>query len=162
MPDVRGSPSSPGKAGIAAILALATGLVAHWEGYSLTAYADPVKINTICYGHTDPSIRKGDTATKAECERLLTGDLAEAYAAVGRCVTVPLKPNEAAALTSFAFNVGGGTLCKSTLARLANKGVPASVWCYQLDRFVYARGIKFNGLVKRRAAERQMCLGVTA
>ena len=154
---------SPGKVGgIAAILALAAGLVMHWEGYSPTAYADPVLINTICWGHTDASIRPGDKATKAECERLLTGDLAEAYASVRNCITVPLKPNEAAALVSFTFNVGGGTLCRSTLARMANKGVPASVWCYQLDRFVYARGIKFNGLVKRRAAERSLCLGETA
>ena len=154
---------NPGKVGgVAAVLALAAGLVMHYEGYSLTAYADPVQINTICYGHTEAGIRKGDKATKAECERLLTGDLAEAYASVRNCITVPLKPNEAAALVSFTFNVGGSTLCRSTLAKLANSGVPASVWCYQLDRFVYAHGIKFNGLIRRRAAERNMCLGVTA
>lgn len=147
------------KAGAAAVLVLAAGIVAHFEGYSLTAYADPVKINTICYGHTAPDIHKGDTATPAECERLLTGDLSRAYASVRNCITVPLKDNEAAALVSFTFNVGGSTLCHSTLARLANAGKPASVWCYQLDRFVYAHGIKFNGLVKRRAAERRMCLG---
>ena len=31
--------------------------------------------------------------------------------------------------------------------------------CKELDRWVYAKGIKLNGLVKRRAAERAMCEG---
>ena len=76
-----------------------------------------------------------------------------------RCVVAPLAANEAAALTSFAFNVGTDALCGSTLARKANAGAPASAWCAELDRWVFAHGVKLSGLVKRRAAERALCEG---
>lgn len=145
------------KAGAAAVITLAAGLVAHYEGYIPHTYADPVGIPTACYGHTGPEVTPGRKFSTAECQYLLTGDLAAAYRGVTHCVHAPLKDHEAAALLSFTFNVGEGTLCRSTLARMANAGQPG--WCAQLERFVYARGVKLPGLVKRRKAERAMCEG---
>lgn len=141
----------------AAVLALAAPLVAYVEGYVPNTYADPIGIPTICYGHTGVDVVEGRTATRTECEALLHGDLAKALAAVQRCVVVPLAPHEAAALTSFAFNVGGKALCQSTLARKANAGAKPTEWCAELDRWVYARGVQLAGLVKRRALERSLC-----
>lgn len=156
------SPRALGAASASAI-ALATPVVSYYEGYIPHTYADPVGIPTICVGHTGADVTPGRVATKAECDALLQGDLAEAYGDVQRCIGVPLQPTEAAALISFTFNVGGGALCTSTLARIANAGAPAREWCAQMDRWnkgrVFGWLVQLPGLVKRRAAERAMCEG---
>jgi len=139
-----------------AVLALAAGLVAHWEGKREIGYADIIGIPTICYGHTGPDVQIGQRKTPAECEILLREDLAEANAAVRRCVHASLQPHEEAALTSFTFNVGTRAFCQSTLVRRANSGLP---FCDELDRWVYAGGKLRNGLVNRRRQERRMCEG---
>lgn len=143
---------------IGATLALATPLVAYFEGYVPSTYADPIGIPTICYGHTGPDVTPGRVATRAECQALLQGDLATALTAVRQCVTVPIEDHVAAALTSFTYNVGARAFCGSTLARRINRGEwPAA--CAELDRWVYAGGKLLPGLVKRRAAERALCEG---
>lgn len=151
-----------GKIGAGA-LALAAPIVGYYEGMIPHTYTDPVGIPTICIGHTGADVVPGHVATPGECEALLQADLGGAYGDVRRCIGVPLQPHEAAALTSFTFNVGGAALCTSTLARMANAGAPAAQWCPQLERWVYARKagvlIQLPGLVKRRAAERAMCEG---
>lgn len=143
----------------ATIITMAAGMVAYFEGYVPQTYADPVGIPTICYGHTGVDVTPGRAETREGCRALLEKDLAAAYAGVLRCVRVPLQNHQAAALTSFTFNVGVSALCNSTLARLANTGADPAVWCAELDRWVYSRGVRLSGLVKRRAAERAMCEG---
>ena len=66
----------------ALVLALAAPVVAYFEGYVPTTYADPIGIPTICYGHTGADVVAGRVASRAECETLLHGDLAIAFAAV--------------------------------------------------------------------------------
>lgn len=146
-----------GAGSLAALLAL----VSYHEGYIPHTYADPVGIPTICFGHTGADVTPGRVATRAECEGLLREDLGQAWDAVHRCITSPMRPHQAAALTSFAYNVGGAALCKSTLARKANAGDWPGA-CAELDRWVYARARKLPGLVKRRAAERALCEGRSA
>lgn len=133
-------------------------IVMYFEGYVPNGYADPVGIPTACYGHTGPEVRVGDNYTLEQCKALLEGDLATAYAGVRSCIRAPLKDYEAAALTSFAFNVGARSLCRSTLAKKANRGDMKGA-CAELSKWVYAKGFKLNGLVKRRTAERAMCEG---
>jgi lysozyme len=144
--------------GLAAVLAIAVPIVSAFEGYIPHTYSDPVGISTACYGHTGPDVTPGKTYTSSECDALLRGDLAEAYEAVNECIHVPLLPNQAAALTSAAYNAGPSIVCGSTLGKMANAGRPASEWCPQLRRWVYAHGIKLPGLVKRREAETKLCL----
>lgn len=140
------------------VLALAALIVMPWEGLRLRAYYDPVAIPTTCYGHTGPEVRVGDNYTLEQCQQLLESDLATAYVGVKTCIKAPLKDYEAAALVSFTYNVGVTAMCRSTLARKANAGdMPGA--CKELDRWVYAKGFKLGGLVKRRAAERKMCEG---
>lgn len=147
----------------AAAVAIAAPLVAHYEGVIPHTYADPANIPTICAGHTGPDVVPGRVAQPGECEQLLQQDLGDAFIQVQRCIGVPLKPWQAAALTSFTFNVGGAALCNSTLARLANAGAPPEQWCAQLDRWTYITragvAVQLPGLVKRRAAERALCEG---
>lgn len=143
----------------AIVLGLSSTVVGYYEGMVPNTYADPVGIATICYGHTGPDVEWGDTRTAEQCEELKQADMQAALGSVLRCTGPNLQNHEYAALVSFTYNVGGTAFCTSTMAQQINSGAPASVWCAQLDRWVYAKGIKLPGLVKRRAAERALCEG---
>lgn len=140
----------------AGALSLATAVVSYYEGYQPTAYRDPVGVATICYGHT-ATARMGQTLSQAQCTQLLQADLGTAFAAVDRRAQVELPPPTRAALASFVYNVGEGAFARSTLLRKLNAG-DLSGACQELSRWVYAGGRKLNGLVKRRATERELCL----
>lgn len=140
---------------LGATLGIAGAVVAHFEGLETKAYKDPVGIPTICYGHTSTA-RLGQTKSVAECDQLLQGDLAIALADVDRMVKVPLPAERRAALTSFVYNVGGKKFESSTMLRKLNQGNAAGA-CAELSRWVNAGGKRLEGLVKRRAAERELC-----
>ncbi|SEG15261.1 lysozyme [Marinobacterium lutimaris] len=139
-----------------AAVALAVGLVASYEGKELKAYRDPVGIPTICFGHIR-DVQMGDTATIPECAQLLSAEVLDYADAVDRMFTVELSTEEFAAYTSWTYNVGIGAASTSTLRRLANAGLRSDA-CRELDRWVYAGGKKWPGLVNRRADERDLCL----
>lgn len=135
--------------------ALVVPLVMQYEGTVPKTYRDPVGILTACTGHTGPELRMGQTFTRQQCEEMLFSDL-EKHAQALDCVKRPLTDGQKAAFLSFAFNVGNGAFCKSTLVHKANAGdMPGA--CAELSRWVYAGGKQLPGLVKRRAAEREMC-----
>ena len=137
-------------------LALAMATVTYFEGYEPTPYVDPVGIPTVCVGHTG-GVEMERVYSEAECAALLKGDLGVAFAAVDKYVRVPLGDATRAALASFAFNVGEGAFRKSTLLRRLNVGEGAPA-CAELKRWVYAGGRQLPGLVKRRAAEYELCV----
>jgi len=143
----------------AIVLGLSGPVIGYYEGMVPHTYADPVGIPTICYGHTGPDVEWGDTRTAEQCEALKQSDMQAALGGVLRCTGPELADHEYAALVSFTYNVGTTAYCNSTMARQINAGAPATVWCSQLDRWVYAKGIKLPGLIKRRAAERALCEG---
>lgn len=145
-------------ASLAVVLAAAP-FVAAYEGVVLTTYQDPVGIPTACGGETDEEVvGMKDRFTRDECMAVLGASLYRHALELDKCIKVPLTTGEAKALLSFGYNVGTGKACKSTLVRRINAGeLPAA--CAELDKWVYAKGIKLRGLVKRRAAERAMCEG---
>lgn len=135
--------------------AIATALVIQFEGYVPYVYKDPIGRLAVCYGHDDQTMRVGEKFTKSQCDELLAEDLLKHSAALS-CIDTPLTDGQKAAFISFAYNVGTGAFCGSTLARRANAGDMAGA-CSELDRWVYAKGKKLPGLVKRRQTERQVC-----
>jgi lysozyme len=141
------------------VLAAAAAFVASHEGYIPYVYPDPIAVPTSCFGHVGPENTPGRRFTRGECEKLLEADLHIARDAVRRCVRIPLTDGQEVALTSFAFNVGGSALCRSTLARKANAGSPDFEWCAEFSRWIYAGGKRLPGLVKRRREERALCEG---
>ena len=128
--------------------------VQQFEGLERTAYLDAVNIPTICYGST-ANVILGHTATEAECTARLTRDLEVAARGVRASVRHELTQDQFNALASFTFNVGVGNLKSSTLVRKANAGDCIGAGA-EFNRWVYAKGTKLNGLVKRRAAERAL------
>jgi lysozyme len=136
-------------------LLAATVAIGGFEGLRQAAYLDPVGVPTVCFGET-LGVRLGDEFSAAACEELLAERVLEFDDAVTRCIGYAPSAGPRAAFVSLAYNIGAGAFCASTLARLARDGDIAGA-CAQLDRFVYAKGIRWPGLVKRRAAERAMC-----
>ena len=138
-----------------AAVALAVPLVQKYEGTVLRSYHDPVGIVTACTGHTGSELKMGQAYTRQQCEEMLYKDLAK-HADALACVSQPLTDGQRAAFVSFAFNVGEGAFCGSTLVRKANAGDIDGA-CAELSRWIYAKGKQLPGLIKRRAAERQLC-----
>lgn len=138
------------------ILAIAGVLGAHFEGQRLVAYQDVGNTWTICDGHT-AGVKRGDTATEDQCRAYLETDMGEAFTQVQRCIKAPLTIAQAAAFTDAAYNLGPQVVCGSTLQRLANSGDIHGA-CEQLTRWTHAAGQEMPGLVKRRQAERDLCI----
>lgn len=131
-------------------------LVKGFEGCSLKAYKDPIGVWTIGYGHTY-GVSQGQQLTQDEVDQLLIEDLTSVGNEVDHLVIVSLNQNQFDALVSFTFNVGGTNLAKSTLLKKLNAG-DVSGAADEFDRWVYAGGQIFNGLVKRRQAEKALFL----
>ena len=134
---------------------MAVSVVGYFEGRQLVGYVDPVGIPTVCYGHTATAV-VGQARSAAECEALLQQDLGIALVAVDRHLP-DLPPATRAALGSFVYNVGAGAFQSSTLLRKAKAGDLVGA-CNELSRWVYAGGRVLPGLVRRREAERELCL----
>ncbi len=148
---------------VAGVAATLVSMVGAFEGLRTYAYKDPVGIPTVCFGETwnkgeNRPVQMGDKFTVEQCRAMLGDRLAEFAAGVEKCVP-GLPEQRKAAYTSFAYNVGVHRFCTSSIVRLEAEGKPEAA-CRFLDRYVYARGIKLPGLVKRRAAERDLCLGL--
>lgn len=141
---------------IAAAVLFIAPLVAIWEGERERAYLDPVNIPTVCSGHTD-GVKLGMVYTKEQCTQILLRDLQKYALIVDKHVTVELPLNTLAATTSLVFNIGEGNFKKSTVLRRFNAG-DIRGGCDAFRMWVYAGGKKFNGLVKRRSQERDLCL----
>lgn len=140
----------------AGALAMAIAFVGMWEGKELRAYQDIVGVWTICYGETR-GVRPGDVATGAQCDAQLAKALDEYNAGLNGCLTATVPDKVRVALVSWAYNVGVGAACSSTLVKLANVGDLVGA-CNQLPRWNRAGGREVKGLTNRRLAEQKLCL----
>lgn len=153
---------------VAGMFLLAMALLQPWEGYSARPYRDIVGVLTVCHGHTGRVEQR--EYSHEECGRLLASDMGEAWNTVQRCIDAPMTEYQAAALLSFAFNVGPGRKgVKDGLCVLRNGNQPRirvyanqgrwDLACAQLPNWALAGGKRSRGLENRRAAERAMCEG---
>ncbi len=151
------SPSA--KAGIVgsviAMMALSVALIGPFEGKRNVPYRDPIGILTVCYGETRVEMRR---YSDAECMSLLEQGAAEFAEGVRRRNPgIADYPQQWAAHTSFAYNVGLPTYAKSSVARLFAAGRHRDA-CNFLLRYKFASGKVLPGLERRREAERALCL----
>lgn len=142
----------------AAALALAATTIGNYEGKRNVAYQDAVGVWTVCYGETR-GVQPGDVYTDAQCDAMLAQAIGTFEAKLDACLKPPtaLPVETKIALVSWAYNVGVGAACGSTLVKLANAGDYVGA-CEQLPRWNRAGGQVLNGLTKRRLSERTMCL----
>lgn len=145
--------------GRAGMVGLAIGLIAAFEGFAPVGWhdrIDPPGINTIGYGHIE-DVQIGDRVTKEQAQDLLAKDLPRYEKMVNAAIHVPMPPHRYAAILSFTYNVGGGALKRSSVARYLNKG-DVQRGCDALMLYDRANGKVIKGLQNRRRIERQHCL----
>lgn len=133
------------------------GIALH-EGYRDAAYDDGVGVQTVGFG-TTAGVKSGDRITPERALVRLLADADRMQTDLRACVgEVPLHQHEWDALVSWAYNIGTGAACRSTLVKkLQTRDYPGA--CQELLRWTRAGGRELPGLAKRRQAEYQLCMG---
>lgn len=124
-------------------------LIKQFEGCKLQAYKDSGGTWTIGYGHT-VNVQKGDTITKKQADEYLRKDV-ETFEKIvessAKKYGYEFNENQFSALVSFAYNVGG-------IGKLTKYGACTKLEIPErMNLFIYSKGIRLNGLVRRRASE---------
>ncbi len=112
---------------------------------------------TIGYGHligngTDLKHELNRTITIEEAVDLLRADLNKFERGVSRYINVPISQNQVDALVSFAYNLGNGTLQRSTLRQKLNRQDYEGA-SKEILKYNKAGGQVLKGLTRRRQAE---------
>ncbi|MEZ2827786.1 lysozyme [Serratia liquefaciens] len=136
-------------------------LIKRFEGLELKAYQDSVGVWTIGYGWTQSvdGRRVGPSMVidQATADRLFKCGVGQYEQGVNQLVKVKITQGQFDALVSFAYNLGLRSLSTSTLLQKMNTGDKQGA-ANEFGRWVNAGGVKLNGLVMRRAAERELFL----
>lgn len=146
---------------VATWVVICAACVATFEGLRTSTYFDVGGIPTVCFGETR-NITPGDKYTPQQCREMLGDRLVTDFGpAVDRCIRHELPPERKAAYTSFAYNVGVGAFCKSSIARKENAGdVIGACDALLLYNKINVGGVLIYspGLANRRKQERALCL----
>ena len=136
-------------------------LICEFEGEQLIAYDDGVGIWTIGFGTikypNGVRVKKGDTCTLEQAKEYMRHDLIEFEHTVNISVKVPLNQNQFDALVSLAYNIGSNAFKSSTLVKELNTGDYQGA-ADQFNVWVNAGGKRMQGLVNRRAKEKELFL----
>ena len=136
-------------------------LICGFEGKRLNAYDDGVGVWTIGFGTTiypnGIKVKKGDTCTEFQAKQYMQNDLQKFERTVNSAVKVELTQHQYDALVSLAYNIGAGAFSKSTLVKKLNAGDIRGA-SDQFDVWVNAGGKRMQGLVNRRAKEKEVFL----
>jgi lysozyme len=130
-------------------------LIKSFEKISLKPYLCPAGFVTIGYGHKMKNVHTGKAISKEEADHIFLQDLQIAENSVLRNIKVPLKQNQFDALSSFTFNVGGGSLQRSTLRQKINRETFEEA-SEEFERWVYCGSLKIRGLMVRRKLEAEL------
>lgn len=134
-------------------------IICNFEGKRLVAYDDGVGVWTIGFGTTiypnGTKVKKGDVCTEAQAKAYMAHDLKKFELAVNNAVNVSLNQNQFDALVSLAYNIGTNAFKNSTLVKKLNAGDIRGA-TNQFDVWIYAGGRRIQGLVNRRAKEKNI------
>ncbi len=161
----QGSPAAKVPAATAGWLAPALKIIKEFEGCHLQAYLCPAGVPTIGWGATrlnDRPVNLGDTITQARADQLLADDVAARYQRLVELLPIVRRwsGHAAAALVSWAYNVGLQAVADSTLRKRLQAGEdPVKVIREELPKWDKANGKPLAGLTRRRAAEVALFVG---
>lgn len=123
----------------------------------LRAYKCPAGVWTIGIGTTfypdGSKVKPGDSCTVAQAYEYLRHELSMTEANVDSFTTDAVTQQQFDSLVSFAYNLGCGALKGSTLLKKVNHDPKDPSIEAEFNKWVYAKGVKLKGLVRRRKAE---------
>lgn len=136
------------------------GIAVH-EGYVGEAYPDPAlgwNVPTIGFGETQ-GVKPGDKTTPVRALVRLLESADEHANGVKRCLgDATLYDYEFNAYVSLTYNIGVGAFCRSSIPAKVKAGRYED-GCKTILLYNRAGGQVVPGLVKRRQAEFEMCVG---
>ena len=137
-------------------------LIKRFEGLRLTAYQDSVGVWTIGYGTTTRAgigveVTPGMEINEADAEAFLKMALEKFAAQIIPAFKRKPTENQFGAMLSLAYNIGPTAFKKSTCLKRFNAGDTEGA-AEALTWFKKAGGKVLRGLVRRRAAERELFL----
>ena len=151
----------------------AVAMIKHHEGVRQKPYRCPAKLWTVGVGHVlypeqaklpidqrdafNIKIEDFRVFSMEEVDAILRADLDRFERGVERYITAPLTQGMFDALVSFSFNVGLGTLQRSTLRQKLNRGDKEGA-AEELLKYCMAGGKILKGLQTRRLDERALFL----
>lgn len=132
-------------------------LIKSFEGLSLKSYDDGGGVWTIGYGSTmwtdGTKVKEGQSVGIEGAEKLLTWEINNKAKIVDQLIKSKINQNQFDALVSFAYNLGIGSLQKSTLLKLVNINPNDYGIRNEFMKWV-SKGTTFEkGLTRRRKAE---------
>lgn len=133
-------------------------VILRFETWQHKAYDDGYGYVTIGVGNRKSKPKANTTISSEVVWDLFVADLKDVEAVVDSLVKVELLPHQFDALVSFVFNVGSSAFKNSTMLKRINEGKHLEA-AKQFDRWVNVKGVKSNGLVKRRQLERSLFEG---
>ncbi len=123
----------------------------------LLAYKCPAGVWTIGIGTTiypnGSRVREGDLITRLQAYDFLKHDMRTTQQVVDSYTCDEVSQCQFDALVSFAYNLGNSALKGSTLLKKVNMNPNDPSIQGEFDKWVFAKGKKLEGLVKRRKAE---------
>lgn len=143
------------------VLEYAKTLIKQFESLRLKPYYCPAGLKTIGYGHVikpHEMLYLDNEITIELAEKLLDEDIKAVSIVLYKYCHVPLIIHQQVALISFIFNCGATSFKNSTLLKKLNQSKYAEA-ADEFLKWVYAKGKKLKGLVKRRTIERAVFLG---
>jgi lysozyme len=137
-------------------------LIKRFEGVRNRPYRDSIGLWTVGVGHLIESGRQlpeswNKTFTDSEIDALLRKDLSRFERSIRMLIKVPLRQCEYDSICSFVFNLGAGTLQRSTLRQKLNRGDKEGA-AREILKYNRAGGKVVKGLVNRRNDEYQLFL----
>lgn len=129
-------------------------LIKSFESCKLEGYLDQVGVAPVGWGHTGDGIVEGMVISQLEADKFLTLDLSAVEKFINKFCTGNINENQFAALASFAFNLGCGSLQHSTLLKLVNENDPTA--SAEFLKWDHAGGVEVAGLTRRRLAEKEL------
>lgn len=130
-------------------------LIKDAEGLRLNAYVCPAGKLTIGYGHTR-DVKPGHKISAHAADVMLRSDVELFYEPAVELLAPDAGLNQFSALVSFVYNLGEPALSKLLSHRV--HGASLSSVSDQFMKWKFAAGVVLPGLVKRRAAERELFL----
>ena len=134
------------------------GIAVH-EGYRESAYVPvPGDVPTIGFGDTH-NVKMGDRTDPIRALIRLSEHTENFQRDLKRCIgDVPMHQHEWDAIVSWAYNVGTGAACKSTLVKKL-KARDYKGACDELLRWDRFNGRPLKGLTEPRRQEHRQCMG---
>lgn len=133
-------------------------LIESFEGFTSRAFLDIIArppVWTVGFGETQ-GVSSSTTMTRAQAGVILARHVNDRYAPAVNALHVPLNQNQFDALVSLCYNCGPGAMQWQIGSDLKAHNYKKAADDFM--RYVFAGGVRIQGLVNRRSAERALFL----